>query len=135
MAFPQIRSRLVLVLATVGFALAAYNAFAVDGHYGQKHLTLAIEKVQPIEGGKIEIHYKTLLETVWWCPGANGKQTDAGLELTFVRAFHTMKPKVKYPMKRGEKGTAVIVVPNDGKPIFRLAGEKRIQVYPIPKTE
>ena len=131
MARGKVRAKVVLTVATVAFSLVAYNAFAIGDHYGKDHLTLTIEKIQPLKDGKIEIHYRTLVETVWWCPGANGKKTDAGTELTFVRASYKHKPKVTYPRKPGEKGTAIIVVPNDGKPIFRVAGEKRIKVYPV----
>ena len=130
MARGKVRAKVVLTVASVAFSLVAYNAFAIGDHYGKDHLTLTIEKIQPLKDGKIEIHYRTLVETAWWCPGANGKKTDAGTELTFVRASYKHKPKVTYPTKPGEKGAAIIVVPNDGKPIFRVAGEKRIKVYP-----
>jgi hypothetical protein len=135
----KLRAAVALAAATAVCSLAAYNAFAnafgIGGHYGEDNYTLTIEKVQPFKDGQIEIHYRPMVESVWWCPGANGKKTDAGTELTFVRAFHKFNPKVTYPMRRGEKGTAIIVVPGGGKPIFRVAGKRRIQVYPPPESE
>ena len=135
MAHSKVQSRVVLAVATVAFTLVAGHVLASEDHYGGKSLPVNIEKIQPLKDGKIEIHYRTMIESLWWCPGANGKKSDAGTELTFVHVSHKARPKVTYPRKSGEKRTAIIVVPADGKPIFLVHGKKRIKLYPAPKSD
>ena len=80
---------------------------------------LTVEKVERNRDGQVEITFGTLAESMFFCPGANAKETDQGIELTFVRAVYNQRPNVDYPAVRRPQGSAkVISIETPDKPIL-----------------
>ncbi len=104
--------------------------------YGEKDLEFI--EIKSGNEGEVEIEFTAMLETLYFCPGANAKTTEKGIELTFVRSYYKTKPKVTYPAKRVnmEQGMAqVIVVPAKGKAVFLRDGKKLVKLFPRPATD
>ncbi len=53
--------------------------------YSLKEIT--IKKTELNQEGQLEITFETLVEAMWYCPGANGERVEAGIELTFPRVL------------------------------------------------
>jgi len=107
----------------------ACTSFAVD--YSGDALTIKEAKLN--DNGMVQITFTTLSETVWYCPGANGKVTKEGIELKFVRSWFKRKPKVHYPAKPVKKNNHTeqrILIDAKGRPLFIHSGKKRIQIFP-----
>lgn len=102
---------------------------AKGSYYGEE--TLEIKNVIA-DDGKIRIVYRTRLESMWHCPGANAKVTEKGVELTFVRAMYNQRPEIDYLAapagERSELENVIIVEPN-GKPIFLRSGDELKQIW------
>ena len=128
-----------LALPTIyaGNALYAFYVLTSPSVYGEKDIT--IKEVKAEKDGKVKITFTAPLESIYYCPGANAKTTEKGIELTFVRSYMKKKPKVTYPAtsvrKPNEPVEKVITVTANGKAIFLRDGEKLIQLYPVPTTQ
>ena len=103
-----------------------------DSVYGEKDISL--KEIKAENEGKVEITFASKLETLYYCPGANAKTTEKGIELTFVRSYYKKKPKVTYPATFMRKWHGpveeVITVTANGKSIFLRDGEKLVKLFP-----
>ncbi len=117
--------------------ITAHDSVYGKSVYGEKDIT--IKGVKAGDEGKVEIRFAAPLESMYYCPGANAKTTEKGVELTFVRSYMKKKPKVTYPAtfvrKPNQPVEAVIAVTANGKSMFLRDGEKLIQLYPVPTTQ
>ena len=94
---------------------------------------LTIKEAKLTDNGMVQITFTTMPETVWYCPGANGKVTKDGIELKFVRSWFKWKPKVHYPAKPVKKNNHLeqrILINAKGKPLFIRSGKKWIKIFP-----
>jgi uncharacterized protein (TIGR03067 family) len=89
-----------------------------------------IQKTVLNDKGQLEITFKTMVETIYACPGANGKMTDQGLELTFVRMQINKKAKVDFPVSPVDAGFGgIITVDAKNKPVFIRSGDKLVKIW------
>lgn len=89
-----------------------------------------VKKTVLNDEGQFEITFSTLMETIYCCPGANGKLTDQGLELTFVRSLFNKKAKVDFPVSPEEtRFGGLITVDVKNKPVFIRSGDKLVKIW------
>ena len=92
-----------------------------------------IKEVKALDNGSVQITFTTMPETLYYCPGANSKTTDKGLELSFVRSSTRKSPKVAYPAKNLKKdGTVakVITIPAPTGSVFVKYGKHLTKLLP-----
>lgn len=83
--------------------------------------------------GEVRITFSTLAETLYFCPGANGKTTEERVELSFVRESIKNRPNVTYPAKSTDPTKSTdkfILIDAQGKPIYLNTGKGLIKIYP-----
>ncbi len=100
---------------------------AANDAYGQEDLTF--KEIRSDKNGTVQITFTARPESLYFCPGANAKTTDKGIELTFVRSSIRKRPKVTYPAKSVEKGKVISVTAKD-KPVFWRDGKELIKMFP-----
>jgi len=118
---------LTLALATAQAGIFLYQVTG-DSAYGAKDI--AFEEVRAISEGMVEIRFTSKLETLYYCPGANAKTTNKGIELSFVRSYMERKPKVTYPVTNVKNAVEMITVPTNGKAVFLRDGENLVELFP-----
>ena len=125
-------SRLLFYLTAVTLLIAYLpSGYALgDSTYGASALT--IEKIKEQDNGDIQIVFTSMAETMYHCPGANGKVTKKGVELTFVRAGYKKSPKVDYPAVPSGKDSLskIITIPAKGLPVFLNDGKRLVKIHP-----
>jgi hypothetical protein len=124
-----------LLLGVPALLIAAFVTFvtfaAADRSYQGDNLE--IHSVEVKDDGSIQIAFSPLVETMWYCPGADAKATEKGVELKFVRAGFKKKPKVDYPAKNGSidgKAVKLITLPKETKAILLREGKELRKIYP-----
>ena len=78
--------------------------------------------------GKTRVTFTTLLESVYWCPGAEVKETPDAVYVGFVRAWHKARPQVALPATH-VPGTVfqAIDIPNPKeKPVILQPANRRV---------
>lgn len=132
----------ILFLATVTCVAFLYQSFASraadsltglfnSGIYIGKDLN--IKEAVLTKDGEVRITFNTLTETLYFCPGANGKTTDERIELSFVRESIKNRPNVTYPAKSTDAKKSAdqyILIDAKGKPIYLNTGKGSIKIYP-----
>lgn len=102
-----------------------------SGIYGGKDLN--IKEAVLTKDGEVRITFTTLTETMYFCPGANGKTTEERIELSFVRESYKNRPNVTYPAKSADAKKSIdqyILIDAQGKPIYLNTGKGSIKIYP-----
>ncbi len=123
----------VCSIAALTAAQSPLNAVG-SSHYSVDQIQ--IKEAKRTEDGKVKITFRAMAETLYFCPGANGKTTTEGIELTFVRSSIMRKPKVKYPAKVvPDTATRFIVVDAKNQPLFLKSGKKLVKIFPPPKKK
>lgn len=90
-----------------------------------------IQEAALTKDGKVRIKFQVMMETLWYCPGANAEITKDQIELTFVRAWWKKKPKVTHPAYVSkEGGVRVMIVDSKGKPVFLKSGKELVKIFP-----
>ena len=82
---------------------------------------ITVKDVERMKDTSVQIVYRTITESMWYCPGAQIKKIAEGLELTFIRVKYNKKQKVEHPRKilsEGEKVWNVVTIPSNGKAFF-----------------
>ena len=129
--FQRIRSSVLPIVLTLVVVATGSAARAASGStYGEKDIQ--IQAVKLLKDGTVQITFASKAETLYYCPGANAKHTDRGLELTFVRAFIKRKPKVDFPAVHADEEQLFksLKVKPGSKPVFLKDGKSLIQIYP-----
>ena len=116
-----------MALPTI-YAGNAFYLLTSPSVYGEKDIT--IKEVKAEKDGTVEIRFTAKAESLYYCPGANAKTTEKGIELTFVRSYIKKKPDVIYPAKSGKNGQKMINVNAKEKSIFLRDGEKLVKLFP-----
>ena len=125
----------VIFFCTITKLAAAQSPSRIRGPSSYSADQIHIQQAALIEDGKVKITFRGMPETLWYCPGANGKTTKDAIELTFVRAPLKNKPKVTYPATVDDDGfTRCIVVDAKGKPLFLKSGNTRMRVFSRKET-
>ncbi len=102
-----------------------------SGIYAGKDLN--IKEAVLTNDGEVRITFTTLTETIYFCPGANGKTTAERIELSFVRESNNSRPNVTYPAKSTDAKKSLdkyILIDAKGKPIYLNTGNGSIKIYP-----
>lgn len=98
--------------------------------------SVTIKKAKRIKDAKVKITFRAMPETLFFCPGANGKTTKDGLILTFVRSSIKRKLQVQYRAKViSDTATRFIVVDAKDQPIYMKSGKKLVKIYPPTKKK
>jgi len=126
---------IMLLMAFVGSVLSVDSSrLSAADRWIYSGDALDIKEVKLTDSGEVEITFTTLIESAWYCPGANGKVGKEKKVLTFVRAWYSQRPKVDFParLKDHQKKTleSVIRVDSKGQPIFVKSGKNLIKIYP-----
>jgi uncharacterized protein (TIGR03067 family) len=101
-----------------------------QGGKGYSLEEVTIGKTELKSERQLEIKFETLVETMWYCPGANGERGEQGLELTFPRVPYKNKADVDYPASYEKESRArTITVDPKNKPVFIRFGEKREKIW------
>lgn len=127
-------SRFIISLAaTALIAISSSIAIAAP----KKAYQPTIKEVRELkldEGkGALEFTFTVLTESIYHCPGVVVKETEKGMELTFIRSSLKGKPKVDYPAKtlEGEAGLVkVVTVPKPKGAVFVRRGKELVKIYP-----
>lgn len=98
--------------------------------YSEKDLH--VESIVPQKDGTLQITFTPLIETMYFCPGANVKKSAEGLEISFVRAAMNQRPKVDFPGKPIAKtsNSMRIDVPAQGETLFLRNGDRLVKLFP-----
>ena len=115
-----------LILSAMLFSLA------IPAMAGNDTYSPAIRKVELQDDSSLKITFTVDAESMWFCPGANGKKAGKDIELTFVRAKYDKRPKVDYPMKSAAKEdiSQVITIPAPFDAVFIRDGKNLVKIYP-----
>jgi hypothetical protein len=125
----KIKPRKILFLASAVLCSLSIPAMAGGETYSPE-----IREVEVQVDSSIKVTFIVLTESMWFCPGADGKKSGKDIELTFERALYNKRPKVDYPAKSVSKGdmSKVITIPAPFESVFLRDGKKLVKIYPAP---
>ena len=105
---------------------SACNGEAMD-NYTQSGITIdRIEKVPP---GSVKIYFRAMLETLYYCPGANVADGNDGVEVEFVRCSIKDQCATTHPVQK-DGDVEFILIKNDSKPVYHKWESDRALVFP-----
>ena len=82
---------------------------------------ITVKDVERMKDTSVQIVYRTITESMWYCPSAEIKKIAEGLELTFIRVKYNKKQKVEHLRKILREGTKVwnvVTIPSNGEAFF-----------------
>lgn len=126
----SIAKRIALVVALLFGGVAV--ATSADRKSYQNE-TITIKNVKRLGDSSVQIVYRTIAETMWYCPGADIKEIAEGLEVRFVRERLNKKKKVDHPGKvfgDGTKAWKVLTIPSKGEALYIRNGRKLVELLP-----
>lgn len=96
--------------------------------YSKDNLTL--KDVVMDKKGNLEVSFRVMAETMYSCPGASGRRTDKGLELSFVRLRLNQNTKIEFPASpSGTRGGQQVTVAPRNQPVFVRFGEELVKIW------
>jgi hypothetical protein len=92
---------------------------------------ITVKDVERMKDTSVQIVYRTITESMWYCPGAEIKKIAESLELTFIRVKYNKKQKVEHLRKilrEGTKGWNVVTIPSNGEAFFIRNGKDLVKL-------
>ena len=107
-------------------------SLAIPAMAGNDTYSPAIRKVELQDDSSLKVTFTVDAESMWFCPGANGKKAGKDIELTFARAKYDKRPKMDYPVKFAAKGdiSLVVTIPAPFDAVFIRDGKNLVKIYP-----
>ena len=87
------RAKLAALIVTLFFGGMVISSSADKVSYQNEQIT--VKNVKRMKDSSVQIVYRTIAESMWYCPGAEIKKIAEGLELTFIRVKYNKKQKSK----------------------------------------
>ncbi len=123
--------KLALLIAVPAALVAALVTSSAKRTYHGDYLT--IHEVTAREDGTIQIAFSTLIETMWFCPGADAVETPDGIVIRFLRVGFKERPEVDYPATAAEidgRIAQTITLPAGTRAVFYQNGDERQELLP-----
>jgi hypothetical protein len=92
---------------------------------------ITVKDVERMKDTPVQIVYRTIVESMWYCPGAEIKKIAEGLDLTFIRVKYNKKQTVEHLRKILREGTKVwnvVTIPSNGEAFFIRNGRNLVKL-------
>ena len=122
-------AKLAALIVTLFFGWIVISSSAAKVSYQNEQIT--VKDVERMKDTSVQIVYRTITESMWYCLGAEIKKIAEGLELTFIRVKNNKKQKVEHLRKILREGTKVwnvVTIPSNGEAFLIRNGKDLVKL-------
>ena len=123
------RAKLAALIVTLVFGGMVISSSADKVSYQNEQIT--VKNVKRMKDSSVQIVYRTIAESMWYCPGAEIKKIAEGLELTFIGVKYNKKQTVEHLRKILREGTKVwnvVTIPSNEEAFFIRNGRNLVKL-------
>lgn len=107
-----------------------FPAYRVDTMDSYDRDAVHIQQVERKTANLVKIDYSIMLETLYYCPGANLTEENENIQMAFVRCAIKEKCPVTHRANRvGER--EFILIRHNGKPVYLKGKNTLTRIFPV----
>ena len=105
----------IVILVIIMFFVTSCKGEIMSGSYNQGEVTIIATEQN--SNNSTTVFYSSMLETLYYCPGAKITEEKDGIYIEFVRCPINDKCEITHPAQN-DKGSEFILINNVTKPLY-----------------